>query len=95
MIADFEILQKLPSPDLELVSRPFIGDAFADQGLARHQSGDAAGALESFEKANLYSPGMAEYLHYRGLARQAVGDTKGANEDFETEKQSFRLKSRD
>jgi len=95
IIADFETLKKIPSGNPDLVYLPFIDDAYADQTLNRQKSGDMAGALKSLEKANLYSPGMAEYLHYRAVARQATGDSKGANEDLETEKQSFSLKSRD
>ncbi|MDR3617018.1 MAG: hypothetical protein P4L53_25910 [Candidatus Obscuribacterales bacterium] len=95
MIDSFETLSKNSKFKPDYIYLPFLGDAYADQGLSRQKSGDMAGALKSFEKANLYSPGMAEYLHYRGIAKRATGDTRGAKEDFEAEKQSFSLKSRD
>jgi tetratricopeptide (TPR) repeat protein len=94
MIDDFEALQEMNYFEPNSVYMSQIGDAYVHQGLTRQKAGDLPGALENFDKANMYAPGTAEFLHYRGVAKKAVGDIQGANEDFEMEKQSESIKSR-
>ena len=94
MVDDFEALQEMRYFDPNSVYLSQIGDAYLHQGLIRQKAGDLPGALECFDKANIYSPGTAEFLHCRGVARKAAGDIQGAQEDFEMEKQSESIKSR-
>lgn len=94
MIKDFEDLQQMHFFNQNSVYMSQVGDAYAHQGLARQKAGDFQGALESFDKANICSPGIREYLHYRGVMRKATGDAEGAEVDFMLEKQSESLKSR-
>jgi tetratricopeptide (TPR) repeat protein len=49
-----------------------------EEGVARHQSGDLNGAIESYGKAVEIDPKFVAAFHFRGKAYSGLGDAKAA-----------------
>jgi tetratricopeptide (TPR) repeat protein len=72
--------------------KPDYYGAFINRGMARHEKGDVAGALEDFDEAVRLRPGDAVAFNIRAIVRSDHGDVDGALADYD---EAIRLKPDD